>query len=115
MRSKNMNIMFACALARRLGDIGILVNAAHPGVIRTDLASNTTGLLRLMTTLARPFVPDADTGADTPFWLASSAEVTTTGGFFKRRRRQATAGHTLDVARQEELWRKSAQLVSLGP
>lgn len=113
MRSKNMNIMFAYALARRLGDSGILVNAAHPGVIRTDLASNTTGLLRLMTTIARPFVPDAETGADTPFWLASSAEVTTTGGLFRKRRRQATAGHTLDVARQEELWRRSAQLVSL--
>jgi NAD(P)-dependent dehydrogenase (short-subunit alcohol dehydrogenase family) len=115
MRSKNMNVMFAYALARRLGEGGVLVNAAHPGVIRTDLASNTTGLLRLMTTLARPFVPDANSGADTPAWLASSAEVTSTGGFYKKRKRVETAGHTRDPGRQEALWQTSARLVGLDP
>lgn len=113
MRSKNMNVMFAYALARRLGEGGVLVNAAHPGVIRTDLASNTTGLLRLMTTLARPFVPDANAGADTPAWLASSAEVTSSGGFYKKRRRVETAWHTQDPGLQEALWQKSAVLVGL--
>lgn len=113
MRSKNMNIMFSYALARRLDYNGVLVNAAHPGIIRTSLARNTTGFMRLMTTLARPFVPDAATGADTPAWLASSAEVTTTGGFYKKRRAVPTAAHTRDVERQEKLWRQSAELVGL--
>lgn len=113
MRSKNMNIMFTYALARRLADRGILANAAHPGVIRTDLARNTKGLLRLMTTLARPFVPDAHTGADTPTWLATSSAVTASGGLYKKRRLVKSAPHTLDLERQEALWRESARLVGM--
>ncbi|MGY6553526.1 MAG: SDR family NAD(P)-dependent oxidoreductase [Wenzhouxiangella sp.] len=115
MRSKNMNVMFAYALARRLAGREILVNAAHPGVINTGLARNTGGLLRLMTALARPFVPYATAGADTPSWLASSPELTTTGGFYKNRKRVRTAPHTLDVARQERLWQESAALVTMDP
>ena len=110
-----MNVMFAYALARRLGDSGIPVNAAHPGIIRTELARNTTGLLRLMTRFARPFVPDADAGADTPAWLASSPAVTSTGGFYKSRKPVETARHTMDAARQEALWQKSSELVGLEP
>lgn len=115
MRSKNMNVMFAYALARRLAGREIPVNAAHPGVINTGLARNTRGLLRLMTALARPFVPNATAGADTPIWLASSPEIKTTGGFYKNRKRVRTASHTLDVARQERLWQASAALVGLDP
>lgn len=113
MRSKNMNIMFAYALARRLADRRISVNAAHPGIIRTGLADNTTGLLRLMTRLASPLVPPAEVGADTPVWLATSAEVQGSGGFYKKRKQVNTAGHTTDQARQDTLWHKTALLAGM--
>jgi NAD(P)-dependent dehydrogenase (short-subunit alcohol dehydrogenase family) len=113
MRSKNMNVMFAYALARRLGGRRILVNAAHPGVINTGLADKTTGLLRLLTKLASPFVPRASVGADTPVWLATSADIRSGGDFYKKRKRVSTARHTTDPARQEALWGASAQIAGV--
>lgn len=113
MRSKNMNAMFAYALARRLKGRGVLVNAAHPGIIATSLARNATGLLRIATSLARPFLKDTNVGADTPLWLATNPAIATTGGFYVRRKLVETADHTRDQKRQERLWELSAQMVCL--
>lgn len=114
MRSKNMNAMFTYALARRFERAGVSVNAGHPGVIRTALGRNATGLLGVALALAKPFLPKASTGADTPTWLATSRDVAEVSGqFFVKRRAVKTAPHTLDVARQEALWAASAKLVGL--
>lgn len=113
MRSTNMNVMFAYALARRLDRRRILVNAAHPWVIRTGLADQTSGLLRVMTKTASPFVARASVGSDTPGWLATSADIRSSGGFFKKRKRVSTAAHTTDPARLETFWRKSAEMAGL--
>jgi NAD(P)-dependent dehydrogenase (short-subunit alcohol dehydrogenase family) len=116
MRTKNMNAMFAYALARRAVEFGVTVNAAHPGVIRTSLGRNLRGFAKLALAVFGPLLPTARVGADTPAWLAWSPEVReVTGGFFVKRRRRMTAPHTLDVARQEELWARCAELVSLAP
>lgn len=114
MRTKNMNVMMAYALARRAACHGVTVNAAHPGVIRTSLGRNARGLLAVGLALARPFLPSPMTGADTPAWLAWSQEVTgVTGNFYVKRRLRPTAAHTLNVDRQEALWGRCAELVGL--
>ena len=43
-QAKLGNVLFTYALARRLRDSGIAVNALHPGVINTGFAKNTGGL-----------------------------------------------------------------------
>lgn len=114
MRTKNMNAMFSYALARRAAPLGVTVNAAHPGIIRTSLGRNARGLLGVFLAVARPFLPSPEGGADTPAWLAWSDEVASeTGKFFVDRREVKTAAHTLDVARQEALWAASASLCGL--
>ncbi|BCB90779.1 SDR family NAD(P)-dependent oxidoreductase [Phytohabitans suffuscus] len=119
-RTKNMNAMFAYALARRLAGTGsgITVNGAHPGIIKdTGLGAGTArGALWLLAAAIRlnPATPGPDTGADTPAWLATASEVEgVTGRFFVGRAAVGTAPHTTDVARCDRLWDESARLVGL--
>lgn len=117
-RTKNMTAMFTFALARRLADTGITVNAAHPGIIGgTGLsgeAPEVSAIVARMYDLDRTKLPGPDVGADTPAWLATADEVAgRTGGFYVDRRAVETAGHTTDPARCDRLWAESARLVGL--
>lgn len=114
-RTKNMNAMFVYALAQRLAGSAITVNGAHPGIIRdTGLGRDARGLLRLSAGILDRFTPGPDVGADTPSWLATSAEVAgITGKFFVKRQAVPTAPHTTDPTRCDHLWDESARLVGL--
>ena len=119
-RTKNMNVMFVYALARRLEGTNITVNGAHPGIIQgTGLGQGALrGALRIFNAMLdlNPSRPGPDTGADTPVWLATAPEVDgITGRFFVDRKQVATAPHTTDVARCDRLWDESARLVGLAP
>lgn len=113
-RTKNMNAMFGYALARRLAGTGATVNGAHPGVIRrTGLGRHSRGVLKLFGAALSVAGPGPDAGADTPVWLATSAEgASITGRFFVKRKEVATAPHTTDVARCDRLWEASERLVN---
>jgi hypothetical protein len=99
----------------------ITVNGAHPGIIDgTGLGRDARGALRIFGRLQAliPFssTPGRSVGADTPTWLATSAEVKgVSGRFFFERKQVETAPHTTDVARCDRLWDASAHLVGLSP
>jgi NAD(P)-dependent dehydrogenase (short-subunit alcohol dehydrogenase family) len=136
-RTKSMNAMFVYALAQRLGDSGVTVNACHPGIIGgTGLSREVPGLGALVREAFRSgrlpppgpqpgghgaarFAgsaeePGPDVGADTPAWLATAADVKgVTGRFFVDRAPVETAPHTTDIERCERLWTESARLVGL--
>lgn len=116
--TKNMDVMLAYALARRLGDTAITVNAAHPGIIgQTGLADESPGLRRAIEqryALDRSTLPSPDVGADAPAWLATAPEVEgVTGRFFVDRRQVETAAHTTDVGRCDRLWETTAHLLGM--
>lgn len=112
-RTKNMNAMFAYALAKRLDTITVTV--AHPGVIAgTRLGRNARGALKELGDRLASTSPGPEAGADTPCWLATSSEVDGhTGGCYVDRHQVPTADHTTDPARCDRLWRESAHLVGL--
>jgi NAD(P)-dependent dehydrogenase (short-subunit alcohol dehydrogenase family) len=122
--TKNMNMMFLSALARRLAGTGITVTGAHPGIVAgTGLDGEAPGLAEVVAELVvaeryqldPTTLPGPDVGADTPSWLVTAPEVEgVTGRFFVERTAVDTAPHTTDVARTDRLWQASAALVGLS-
>ncbi len=109
-QSKLANILFTYALARRLAGRGVTANCLHPGVVATGFGHNTTGFIRTLVRLGRPFLMTPEKGAATTVYLASSAEVADVSGkYFVKREAVASSQYTANIPRQEKLWRVSAR------
>ena len=114
--SKLANILFTRELARRLDGTGVTANCAHPGVVRTGFGREGKPLLRLGTTLARPFFLSPERGADTIVYLASSPEVAgETGGYYVKRQRREPSAAARDDAAARKLWDISEKMTGLTP
>lgn len=115
-QSKLANVLFTYELARRLEGTGVTATVLHPGVVRTAFGREDMGrVMRLMLPVVRPFMKTVERGADTPVYLASSAEVDdVTGAYFvnRRRKRSAKASYDRDLARR--LWAVSAELTGVS-
>jgi NAD(P)-dependent dehydrogenase (short-subunit alcohol dehydrogenase family) len=73
-QSKQANRMLTVALARRLGDVGVTVNACHPGDVSSNLSNN----------LGFGGHESPREGARTPAWLAiGAAGQRETGKYFE--------------------------------
>ncbi|MBA0045379.1 SDR family NAD(P)-dependent oxidoreductase [Mycobacterium sp. NPDC050853] len=117
-QSKLMNILFTQELARRLDSTGVTVNCFCPGMVSTGLVRDS----RILTTAAglasrTPFVRRPDQGARMGIRLVLDEDLaTTTGQFFT-----STPGLGVlpavrirsDQEAQQELWRRSGELVNL--
>lgn len=100
-QSKLANVMFACALARRLAARGITSNALHPGVITTKLLRTGFGMDG----------DDPGVGARTSTMLALSPAVAgVSGAYFRDERQAAMSAAARDEAAQERLWALSAAM-----
>lgn len=102
-QSKQANRMLAWAWARRLDGTGTIINVAHPGGVRTNIAHRQRGLWGVLNRLAFLTQRSPARGADTPIWLAASPEVTGSAGFYKDRRAIPCQWRD-DVDAQERLW-----------
>ena len=109
-RTKREEVTITEALAERLRDRGVVVQAMHPGWADTE------GLKRAMPSFRkaiRPIIRNADEGADTIVWLGAAPEpARTTGLFWHDRRPRLThyrlaapvAGREDGAGEREELW-----------
>ncbi len=112
--TKLANILFTYELARRLPDKEVTINAVHPGVINTRLLHNYMGAPDERGRQLSRFGSSPEKGAETPIFLAVSAEVQdTTGGYFRDRRPLPSSPASYDGVVARRLWDVSAQLVSL--
>ena len=113
--SKLANILFTRELPaarRHRGD----ANCAHPGVVRTGFGREGKPLLRLGTTIARPFFLSPERGADTIVYLASSPDVAgETGGYYVKRQRREPSAAARDEAAARKLWDISEKMTGLTP
>ena len=106
-RSKLANLLFTREAARRLRGEGVTVNAAHPGVVATNLLFSGFAPLRLIA----PFLRTPDQGAATPVRLATDPELAhVTGGYFMDGREARPARAALDDGDAKRLWNLSLAL-----
>ena len=111
-QAKLCNVLFTYALARRLRDSGITVNAVHPGVVNTGFAKNTGGLFGAAWALMRPFLITPEKGARTSLRVASAPDLDgVTGRYFSHGQPKVSSAESRDEAVQERLWALSLQQV----
>lgn len=112
-RSKLCNILFTYELARRLEGTDITVNALHPGLVRTNIARNNGPLGRVVNFFIGARGVNADKGAETLVYLASSSEVDgVTGKFFIDCKSVSSSKLSYDTELAARLWDMSERLTS---
>jgi NAD(P)-dependent dehydrogenase (short-subunit alcohol dehydrogenase family) len=110
-QSKLANVMFTYELARRLEGTGVTATALHPGLTSTAFSAEDPAL-GLLVKILRPFMKSPARGAETPIYLASSAEVEgVTGEYFANRKTKRSHESSYDTVAAARLWQVSAQLV----
>ena len=113
-QSKLANILFTRALARRLADSDIRVNAVHPGMVASNFSSHGNLALKIVYYLGRPFSVSPAQGADTILWLASGGDGGTGGYYVKRKPAPTTPAAQSDEG-AERLWAISEALIASHP
>lgn len=114
-RSKLANIYFTTELAKRLAGAGVSANSLHPGTVATGYArdGDAKGVLAFGVQIIKPFILNAEQGARTSIYLASSPEVEGVTGLYFVRCKPATPSR---VARNEQaarrLWDMSEELIA---
>ena len=114
-RSKLANLLFVRALARRLAATGVTVNAAHPGLVASELFRSSPAPLRLLlATVVRPFMRSTQRGASTSVYLATSPEVQgETGGYYIDCHRVTPSAAARCDEAAARLWQESVRLTGL--
>lgn len=115
-QSKLANVLFSYELARRLATTSVTANALHPGLVRTSFgAEDPAASQRLFIPFLRPFMKAPAKGAATSIHLASAPDLErVTGRYFANSRAKRSAKHSYDEAAAAQLWKVSAELVSVS-
>lgn len=106
--SKLANVIFARALARRLGKSDVRVNAVHPGEAATGIARDYG---KVMTTLMRLVYRAPKVASSTTLFAATAPEADVSGHFFRDSRVSPHSPLADDVELQERLWSISEELI----
>jgi NAD(P)-dependent dehydrogenase (short-subunit alcohol dehydrogenase family) len=113
-QAKLANLLFTRELARRLAGTAVTVNAVHPGAVRTNFGKGMKGRWRILLWLGSPFLIDAEKGAETSIFVASSPEVAdTTGKYFVKKKEKESSRRSYDQAVARRLWEVSSRLTGV--
>jgi NAD(P)-dependent dehydrogenase (short-subunit alcohol dehydrogenase family) len=114
-QSKLCNVLFTYALAEKLKNSNITVNALHPGLVKTSIGTkNTKWWESLAWTLWSKLGISVADGAKTSNYLASSDEVkNTTGKYWNKCKAQESLKTSYDKDIQEKLWKLSEDLCKI--
>jgi NAD(P)-dependent dehydrogenase (short-subunit alcohol dehydrogenase family) len=111
--SKAANLMFTYALARRIQENDVTVNAYHPGIVRTNLMRQAPAPMRLFGGLLNLFGSTPERAADGLLELASSDQFDGVTGQLIHKGKAISAPYIEDIAAQDRLWRVSMELTGL--
>ena len=112
--SKLCNILFTTELARRLAGTKVTVNAAGPGLVRTNIGQEEGGLFAFGKRMADFFGGKTpEQGADTIVWLTTAPEVEgLCGRYFEKRKELPLAPKALEPGLALRLWQASESLAN---
>jgi retinol dehydrogenase-12 len=108
--SKLLVLMFTANLAEKLRHTRITVNAANPGVVKTKMMTEATGLFKIIAFLALPFSVAAIKGAATSVYLASAQDVERISGKYFVNSKVVDVKSSFNTQRNRDiLWNISMQ------
>ncbi len=114
-QSKLANILFTYELARRIKDANVTANTLHPGFVASNFGKSEGGIWKPVFTMLRPFMINADRGAETSVYLASSPEVEAISGqYFVKCKPARSSRQSYDEAAQRRLWEISERLTGIS-
>jgi retinol dehydrogenase 14 len=113
-QSKLANVLFTYELARRLEGTGVTANCLHPGAVRTNFGSGSSGFFGFMVRALRPLMISPEKGAQTSVYLASSPEVEgVSSRYFVKKAETRSSDESYDERIARRLWEVSAELTNL--
>jgi NAD(P)-dependent dehydrogenase (short-subunit alcohol dehydrogenase family) len=115
--SKLANVMFTLSLAEFLKGSKVTANCLHPGVVGTNIVTDTSVWMRYGMKIARAFMFSPERGAATSIHLALSPEVEgISGSYFDQHQRIVQpAPAALNPDYRRSLWQLSEQHCELTP
>jgi len=110
--AKLFNIYFTKSLAEKYADKGITAFALHPGVVNTGFGAGTSGFVKFILWLGRPFMITAEKGAQTPVYLATAPKLDKQSGQYFVKKKPAKSGPLAnDTEARNRLWKISEELI----
>jgi len=106
--SKLLVLLFTIELAHRLKSTRVTANAVHPGIVRTPMMREASGVFRAISYAALPFSLSPDNGAATSVFLASSPDPAQISGHYftkAKAKKVKTAANTRE--NRDLLWNLS--------
>jgi hypothetical protein len=90
----------------------VVAHCLHPGVIASQFALQSSGLINLFFRFARPFLLTEEQGAATTIHLATAPELSpATGGYFEKSRPGRSNRWSYDQDAQRRLWELSESMI----
>ena len=114
-RSKLANVLFTYELARRLQGSQVTVNAADPGLVKTNAGANDGIFSRLAKGLVDAIAAQTpEEGAQTIVYLAGSPNVKgITGKFFRNQQAIPSSNASYNQQDARQLWQVSAKMTGI--
>lgn len=110
--SKLCNVLFTRELARRIEGTGVTTTCLHPGVVRSGLVGDSTGIFSSMWRFSQRFMLTEEQGAVTSIWAASDPSLEhATGGYYAKCKPSRVIPAAEDDALARGLWERSEAIV----
>lgn len=110
---KLFNILFTKSLYEKYAEQGLQAFALHPGVVKTNFASEAGGIFKVFWVLARPFMITAEQGAETSIFLAKNKIPSAQNGSYFKKSKPAKASKAANSkSMREKLWYNSEKLLA---
>jgi retinol dehydrogenase-12 len=112
--SKLMNVLFTNELTRRFESNGVVSNALHPGIVRTELGRDQPWWMNIVGLLTLPISKSPEQGAATSLYVATNEELGRKGGGYFADCAPGRVHRLSGNAQLEDrLWRRSEELVGI--